>query len=285
MIIRAYSDIHLDHYFDGSIPRDVHGKIIAWYPPSLPDDANTTLVLAGDLWKGTKFIEYMGYSWISDVASMFKDVVIVLGNHDYWPCKNTLTIKDGAEKARELLRSKNINNVHLLDMNTFELGGDFLFVGATLWTDLNKEDPLVMFGLSTTMFNDSKINYENCHGQLRESKLTALKWLHTHRKHCEYIRLIANQNPHKKIVVVTHHAPLYHVLNPSFSRGFSNAYYGSNLSDLILDSPNIVAWIFGHSHHRVDEMFGNCRMINHPVGYRGEHSEKQINVLHDIIDL
>ena len=153
MKVRIYSDMHLDHqiYPNGDISH-------LWYPPVLPDDKDTILILAGDLWIGTKFIEYAGQSWISILAQRFKKILVVLGNHDLWP-QGDLTILRGAEKCNNLLEQMGIFNVEVLDMDTYA-DGNYLFVGCTLWTDMNKADPLTMHNMPTFMNYDGKIAYE-----------------------------------------------------------------------------------------------------------------------------
>src|ERR1035437_1024565 len=107
MKLRVYSDIHLDHYSSRASSKF---EKAFWYPPELPDDKDTTLILAGDLWMGTKFIEWAGLCWIGIVAKRFKEVLIVLGNHDYWPMGD-LTITKGGDKCNAMLQDYGLLNV------------------------------------------------------------------------------------------------------------------------------------------------------------------------------
>ena len=288
--LRIYSDIHLDHYFAYGVPFDARtGEMKVWRPKELPNEKEQTLILAGDLWTGTRFIEFCGYSWITEMSGRFKNVIIVLGNHDYWPMNNALTIKTGADKARAMLADHGLYNVHILDMTVFD-DGDILFVGATLWTDMDKGDPLAMHNMSMFMSYDGKIGYEHFKDG-GFSRFTSEKWISTHIKHRDYIRLIAEQNRDRKIVVVTHHVPLLHLGDPCYAEMSSNAYYMSDLSDLILDNENLVLWAYGHTHYQMDRIFpdyagsGGCRMYNNAVGYQGEHMEQQGLVKHEIVEV
>lgn len=289
--IREYSDFHLDWYFANGVPFDATtGKMKCWFPPEMPDDKETILILAGDLWIGIKFIEYLGFSWISQVAPRFKQVLIVLGNHDYWPCKNDLTIKAGADKCNKLLQDMCLFNVKVLDMDTY-VDGEYLFVGATLWTDMNKGEPLAMHNMSNFMAYDGKIAYDTgTNGAW--SRFTSDKWVQTHMKHRDYIKHVAAQNRDKQLIVITHHVPLMHLGDPIYQGNSSNAYYMSDLSDLILDNDNIKIWFFGHTHHASQTVFppyaeegDGCRMINNCVGYQGEHLEQLGLVKHVVIEI
>lgn len=284
MKIRAYSDLHLDHYLEGGILRDEAGDVIVWRPPALSDDSETTLILAGDLWEGTKIIEYMGYSWLEEIAPRFKEVILVLGNHDYYDCQPeyVLTIEAGAIKIRKELQKKNLTNVKILDCDTYD-NGEVLFVGATLWTDLNKADPLVMFDMLQTMKYDKDIHFEHIDG--KQIGFSANKWLDTHSKHKNYIEIIAKQNRNRDIVVVTHHVPLSILSDPRFAGDASNAFYNSDLSDLILDNENIKLWVYGHTHYCCDVMFGACRMLNNSVGYKSRSNEFHSTLAHKSIPI
>jgi len=288
MKVRVFSDVHLDGYsaalhqtrvYDPNEPDDFDPF---WYPKDLPDDKDTILIIAGDLWTGTKWIEYAGHSWISKVASRFKRVIVVLGNHDYWPCNDKITIKNGATKCNTLLVDMNIMNVDVLDCDTVAID-DYLFVGCTLWTDMFKGDPLAKQNLRATMYQDGNIAYET-QGNMFD-RFTSNVWCETHAKHRDYIRLIAEGNRDKKIFVITHHLPLHHVGDPFYRGNELNAYYSSDLSDLILDNENIKYWVHGHSHHQHETKFEHCLVINNALGYQGEHSEQNGAVKHKVYEI
>lgn len=300
MKIREYSDTHLDWYADAAFhqtrlidplnPLDPKARPSPmWYPPVLPDDKETTLILAGDLWTGTNFIEYFGYSWISDVAQQFKQVLIVLGNHDFWPVNHSLSILGGAKKCNTMLLDRGILNVKVLDMDTYS-DGDVLFVGATLWTDIDKADPLAMHNMSNFMRYDGKIAFSTGPNGAWE-RFTSEKWVQLHYKHRDYINLVARQNPDKKIVVITHHLPLMCIGDPRYQGSTANSYYMSDLSKLILDNENITHWFCGHSHVTNDLMFppyaenNGCRIYMNPVGYVSEHREQEGMVKHQVIEI
>jgi len=276
----------VDHYVAAGL--DANGIPIMWYPPVLPDEKETILILAGDLWIGTKFIQYAGQSWIGLVAPRFKQVLIVLGNHCYWP-QGDLTILHGAEKCNNMLKDIGLYNVKVLDMDTYA-DGEYLFVGCTLWTDMNQTEPLAMYSMPQFMAYDGKIAYETGPNGAW-SRFTSEKWVQTHYKHRDYIKHVAAQNRDKKLIVITHHLPLMHLGDPEYQGNMSNAYYMSDLSNLILDNENIIMWFYGHTHHASDTIFppyaesDGCRMINNCVGYASQHFEQLGLVKHEVIEI
>lgn len=279
MKIREYSDIHLDHYAGRASSK---GDKAFWYPPELPDDIDTVLILAGDLWVGTKFIEWAGFSWITKVAKRFRQVIIVLGNHDYWPMGD-LTITKGGYKCNALLADMKLENVIVLDCDTFMLD-DVIFVGATLWTDMNKHDPFAMYNMKMFMAYDGKCRYDTG-SDGHYINFSSENWVNTHTKHKLYIKYVVEQNRDKKVVVITHHLPLIMLGDPLYIADSSNSYYMSDLSDFILDNTNIKMWCCGHSHVANDLIFGETRMYMNTVGYQGEHREQENLVKHGVIEL
>jgi predicted phosphohydrolase len=293
--LRQYSDLHLDSYwipgkYNGTFFEEGHwGEL--WYPPFRADDKETTLLLTGDLWIGSHFIFSNGMSWIQGIANRFKMVLIVLGNHDYWACKEYLTIKDGARKCNDRLTQMGIYNVKVLDCDTYE-DGEYLFVGCTLWTDLNKRETLTVFNLPTFMKDaDMSAVYEDGPGvdvmwpseiphASGFSRFTPERWLETHNRHKAYLKLIFEQNRDKKIVVMTHHVPLLTLGNPEFPPSFISGYYASDLSELILDNPHVKYWFYGHTHYQNVTTVGETTLINNCVGYKNQFFEQQKKVSH-----
>ena len=253
-----------------------------WYPPELPDDKDTILILAGDLWVGYRWLSINEYSWIGRVAPRFKQVLVVLGNHDYW---SDIDILHGGRKMNEDLQDMCLFNVKVLDCDTFEVDNK-IFVGATLWTDMFKFDPWSMYHMPQLMRPDSKIRHDHGDGT-NSTRFTSQRWVDTHIKHRDYIDFVAKENPDKDIIVATHHMPLTVMGDPMYEgyNANANAYYYSDLSNLILDRPNIKFWCAGHSHVDNDFMFEHCRMYMNPVGYQGEHREQEGFVKHEVIEV
>lgn len=269
----------MDHY-TGSV--NSKGEAVFWYPPELPDDKDTILILAGDIWIGTRFIEWAGFSWISTVSKRFKEVLIVLGNHCYWPMGD-LTITKGGYKCNAMLQDFGFHNVTVLDCDTIERDG-IIIIGATLWTDMDRGDPHAMMLMPNFMSYDGECAYSTGLNGVYE-KFSSYRWVNTHQKHKDYIKLVCENYRDKQIVVITHHLPLTFVGSPRYSDDGSNCYYSSDLSDLILDNPNIIYWFHGHSHHQHETKFGETMIINNCVGYQGEHLEQQGLVQHKVIEI
>lgn len=249
MLIRPMSDLHLAYY---------KGK---WFPPKLETDKETVLVIAGDIWEGTKFISFAeGQSdeifWLETISKQFKAIVFVAGNHDYWgEC-----LTQYPNKLIDL--TTNMPNVFFLE-NDYCIIDDVVFIGSTLWTDFNHHNPISLFDWSGSM-NDSK--YIKNHGY---SKLKSLDIYDLHQKSVHAITDLDKNFHDKKRIWVTHHAPSLQ----SASRIYhdNNEYYVSDLDDLILhQEPDMI--IHGHLHENFDYMIGETRVICNPKGYKNENN-------------
>jgi hypothetical protein len=86
------------------------------------------------------------HDFFKHCCNVFPHVVYVAGNHEHYHGDFKYTVRH----LKEMLHY--LPNLHILDKETFELG-DYVFVGGTLWTDMNKADPLTLFHIKS-MMND-----------------------------------------------------------------------------------------------------------------------------------
>jgi Icc-related predicted phosphoesterase len=97
--------------------------------------------------------------------------------------------------------------------------------------------------------------------------------INKHKESVQHLKTFLTANQSAKTVVVTHHAPTHASIHPDYVGDILNYAYASDLSDLILDNPQINAWCHGHIHHVNDYMVGNTRILANPRGYVGyEHT-------------
>ena len=201
------------------------------------------------------------------VSKEFDAVVYVAGNHEFYHGKWSTTA--------DILRNETsvFPNVHFLENEVFVYKG-VTFIGATLWTDMNKGDPLTLHAVRD-MMNDFSVVRDDTKGY---STLRPATVMQAHRKTVSYINAVVSEMPEDKFVVVTHHAPSFQSVHETY-RGetLMNGAYASDLSDLILDRPQIKLWTHGHMHDPQDYMLGDTRIVCNPRGYVGEHRTGNFN--------
>jgi Icc-related predicted phosphoesterase len=199
------------------------------------------------------------FRFLEEECSKYATVIYVMGNHEHYGFQY--------QKTYDHIKNQLPSNVHLLENETYDLE-DVTFVGGTLWTDMNKGDALTRYHLSNymndykqvTMFNEAKAAYH---------RLTPEKTEADHHKTRMFIRETVEGKTDRKFVVVTHHAPSKASVKPRYQGDhLTNGGYSSDLSEFILDNPQIKVWTHGHTHDTFDYMIGSTRILCNPRGYK-----------------
>jgi predicted phosphodiesterase len=205
-------------------------------------------------------------------ALRFPHVIYVMGNHEHYNgdfAKSANIIKD------ELAQYA---NVHLLDKE-IKVIDDVTFVGGTLWTDMNKEDGITLYHMKTMMNDFMCVNNGNRttyyrdgdgNSHTRVARFTPDDAVEDHKKMLQYIDVVTDilGKNEKKYVVVGHHAPSKASTHPRYAKEqIMNGGYSSDLSEFILDRPQIKLWTHGHTHEDFDYMIGSTRIVCNPRGY------------------
>lgn len=217
------------------------------------------------------------HTFFQECSARFPHVLYVVGNHEHYHGDFKYTISDLKKYLGYL------TNLHILDKEIFELN-DTVFVGGTLWTDMNKEDPLTLHMISK-MMNDFR-TVDNSNREVtfktfdednkptfrtRIARFSPEDAVEDHKKMLDYIRVVyENVPPWKQIVVVGHHTPSHNSCHPRYKDDREmNGGYHSDLSEFMLDRPAIKLWTHGHTHEVFDYMVGECRVVCNPRGYIG----------------
>lgn len=202
--------------------------------------------------------------FMQGVCKKYSHVVYVTGNHESYGGDFSTTMAN--------LRSKfaYLPNLHILDNEIFELNS-IVFIGSTLWSDFNGNDPTTMEEIRFLM-NDFAV-VRNGKGQL----FTPEDAFTEHQNSLKFIQQAYDEiNRDKQIVVVTHHAPTFNSIEPDRKDEFYlNGGYATDLRNFIERHNRIKVWINGHTHHQVEYMVGDTKVICHPRGYYPFQSTSQ----------
>ena len=195
----------------------------------------------------------------------FPHVIYIMGNHEFYNGK----FFAGIDYMREELAK--YPNIYMLEQDT-KIIDDVTFVGATLWTDMNRGDPLTMHAIEG-MMNDFRI--------IRNDKrsfaaMSARDVADRHARTLAYFRSVLAEQHDRKFVVVGHHTPSFQSCHPMYGNDtLMNGGYHSDLSEFILDHPQIKLWTHGHTHHPFDYKIGETRIVCNPRGYENDgYSER-----------
>lgn len=225
---------------------DLHLTVAAMDVPRTDADV---VVLAGDIARPAQAIEWaLGFE---------QPVVYVPGNHEYYG-GSLSAVRD------ELQRLTAGTRIHVLDEAEVRLAG-VRFLGATLWTDFllfddaQRRDASIAAALRMVA-DFSRITIDGAAPFTPEHSRAlcgrAAQWLDER---------LAPADP-SPAVVVTHHAPSMHSVDPKYADSVLNPAFVSNLDALVARS-SVPLWIHGHTHYPVDYAIGRTRVFSNPRGY------------------
>lgn len=233
------------------------------------------------------------HKFFQECCERFPHVIYVLGNHEHYHGDFPSTL--GYIRAN----LGYLPNLHILEKEYIDIDGT-LFFGATLWTDMNKEDPVTIQNIKGYMndyriieCSDEVVNYKTYVPKDKPIGLSDEDWLNLpygekitavfktrpahfspersiveHKKTLELLKETIESHTDKTCIVVGHHAPSKLSTKPQYERDvIVNGAYSSDLSEFILDHPQIKLWTHGHTHHNFDYMIGVTRVVANPRGY------------------
>jgi Icc-related predicted phosphoesterase len=205
--------------------------------------------------------------FLKRVSFQFPHVVYVAGNHEFYHGKwnqSLITLSDECAK---------FPNVYFLEAGSKKID-DVTFIGGTLWTDMNKGDPITLHSVRD-MMSDFRVIKKDLEGY---TNLKPYDTVVRHRHMLGYIKQIVAERHDEKFVVVGHHSPSKLSTHEQYAdQHLMNGAYSSDLSEFILDRPQIKLWTHGHTHHPFDYMIGSTRVVCNPRGYEGYEPESGWN--------
>lgn len=257
------------------------------------DQSAEVLILSGDIIVAADITEHdpyltMGMEYRSNryhdfmqrCAARFPHVIYVMGNHEHYH----------GDFAKTHAHLKHVfaylKNVSVLEKE-IKVIDDVTFIGGTLWTDMNREDPLTLLHMKSMMHDfvcvqnsDKAVSfrtYEQFGGidnkqkptfKTRSGKFIPEDAVEDHRKFLDYIKLVVSERPDQKFVVCGHHSPSQRSTHERYAKDYlMNGAYSSNLDAFIEDRPQIRLWTHGHTHHEFDYVIGQTRVVCNPRGY------------------
>lgn len=270
------------------------------------DDADV-LILGGDIFvaKDLLYRDHSGmklpglnkseriHRFMQDMCDKFKDVIYIMGNHEHYHGDFANTLTDIRLKLGYL------ENLHILEKETITIG-DITFIGGTLWTDMNHRDPMTLLHIKSGMNDFGCIRNSNrmttrqvpiyeydTDGKMKldqngysikigmkfkeePSKFSPEDAVDDHEKMMAYIKTVIEGKHDQKFVVVGHHTPSHLSIHPRYRHdALMNGGYASDLSEFIMDHPQIKLWTHGHTHDTFDYVLGETRIVCNPRGYIG----------------
>lgn len=268
-MIRLASDIHLEFLEDYRIvdPNDsqiVKDEKISSFTdiifPILPNDSETTLVLAGDIILLKYISKYQAF--FSRISSRFKNIIWVFGNHEWYKYKIKI---ENIKKTKEFLSQ--FGNIFVLNNEHIEMD-DFHFIGATLWSNIGDGSIFTTNYVADKSYDFKLISIleKGNYSKLRPRHVMNLNTISRNYIHNKLLELKDDMKPK---IVITHYPPSIESI-PDYYR--SDPVHIGDFS--IFDFENLVKenaepkyWFHGHIHDSSNYMIGKTNIIANPRGY------------------
>lgn len=203
------------------------------------------------------------FEFLSKQLSKFKIVFLLLGNHEPYHSNWMSTKKKILDFEKETMENKsNEGSFVFLDQTRFDISNEITILGCTLFSKiLPSQSEMVSFGLND-FYHIEDWSVEQ-HSQAHNADLG---WLNAQ------VESILQIEPHRKIIILTHHSPT------TSSRAASPANAGSQLSsgfssdlsrEVCWTNSNVRIWAFGHTHFNCDFLDTETRkrVVTNQRGY------------------
>ncbi|CZR62760.1 related to Ser/Thr protein phosphatase superfamily [Phialocephala subalpina] len=192
------------------------------------------------------------FSFLREQLQNFEIVFYLLGNHETYGTtilaaqKAVRSFADEMEQIRSQLGST-IGRFVFLNQTRFDLTDCVTVLGCTLFSRISNEqrESVALFCSDFSEIEDWTVNAHNAAHQ------SDLSWLNGQ------VKLIVRHEPHRKIVVFTHHSPtILEAANDSRHVEDVNGARSAFVTDLsdqaCWKSENVRIWAFGHTHFNCD---------------------------------
>jgi predicted phosphodiesterase len=254
------SDIHLDFWVKetGSL-WSLQRQINKFIKQILPESCSNTLLIAGDLGHSNK----QNYIFLKLLKENYANIVIVIGNHDYYLDKATLLGKsshDSVDRIMEMKRlASQLPGVAYLDGDIVELDG-LTYGGCSMWYDLQYGIQVLKASQDHIFRHWTKVS--NDFSRIRGKPRLTLDMFQKEKEKLDRV-ITASQ------VILTHVSPDWSRVPAGRELELATSFYYFDGSAYTNQISNKI-WCFGHIHHRMDYLHQQCRFINASLGYPRE---------------
>ena len=250
MKIQFVSDLHLEfdanRTFLSNHPLEVTGDILLVAGDSayldLPDSGNDN------------YSKYAFWDWAS---AHYQQVIVCLGNHDFYGYYDLATMPDGYSKQiRPNVHAYYNSVVHLQDLD---------IIVSTLWA---KIEPYYSYLTEHGVSDFYRIKYKG-------HRLTADDFNREHQRCLRFIQEAVASSKARVKIVLTHHVPTMLCTADEFKNSPINGAFSAELGDYIAGA-GIDYWIYGHSHRNIETKIGETSIVSNQLGYVS-HDEYKSN--------
>lgn len=250
---------------------DLHIEGCAFNYEPVPEDKETTLILAGDIGTINGGIE----AFLIEQCENFRYVIYVYGNHEFYRATNMNYFRYRIKTLNDTL-----HNLVVLENEVFWPEQDIRILGTPLWTNFQGDAIIAsraegaISDYMVTNVIDGYYATENHYVNRNERKLKHYDHILWNGQAVTWLKMHLENNYQGKTLIVTHWCPTTKLVQEKFKGQWLNPYFNNDL-DYLFHYYNIDTWVFGHTHQVLDigydnEEFNGTRVITNAKGYGNE---------------
>ncbi len=176
---------------------------------------------------------YSQYSFWDWASEHYRQVIVCLGNHDFYGYYDLATMPDGyCRRIRQNVHAYYNAVVHIDNVDV---------IVSTLWSFI---EPYNAYLTEKGVSDFCRIKY-NGH------RLTANDFNNEHERCLSFVKRAVAESKAQTKIVLSHHVPTQLCTAKEFRGSTINGAFTVELGDYIADS-GIEYWIYGHSHRNID---------------------------------
>lgn len=257
MKIRLVSDLHVDYN------RFLNDNIKFGFEDVL-DETDVTLI-AGDI-AGHYSNEVKFLNRLKNQCKTNK-IISIAGNHLGYNYRYNEPYKDCKETQVATLTYIFDENPLYLEDRSVQID-DYIIFGCVLFTDFNLYNSVNFSKNMASMYiNDFRYVKTVDKTYLEPRTVTPEDYISWFNTSVDKIKYICENNPDKKIIILSHFAPSVKSIDCKYVDDNLNGFYASNLEDVIKKYDNLKLWCHGHCHDSFDYTINQCRVLCSPYGY------------------
>lgn len=208
------------------------------------------------------------FTFIEAQLSKFQIVFFLLGNHEPY-YSNWATVRDRVQAFSEAVdkrrspENQNLRKFIFLDQTRFDISSDVTILGCTLYSQVTKaQEDHVSLGLNDFYHIQDWTVEDHCAAHQSD-----LEWLN------HQVSEIVRSDPHRKIVVFTHHSPVAgdsRAVDPAHANSPISSAFATDLTGSpCWTAAQVCLWMFGHTHYNCDfvEEGSRTKVVANQRGY------------------
>lgn len=203
------------------------------------------------------YSQYAFWDWAS---RNYKQVIVCLGNHDFYGYYDLATMEDGwCKEIRPNVHAYYNYVLHLTaegGLTSNSESGLIDIIVSTLWSYI---EPYDAYQTEKGVSDFYRILYKG-------HRLSADNFNTEHARCLAFIKEAVTNSRAKTKIVLTHHVPTQLCTATEFRGSSINGAFTVELGDYIAES-GIDYWIYGHSHRNIDVQIGNTQILSNQLGY------------------